>query len=180
VADDRLTLVETPIPVAWNLRGDPAQPSFTAAVHAVLGLALPLQANTSVRRDATTLVWLGPKSWLYMADAAAIAFDAARRTLNDAGGALFDVSSSYVGWTIVGEAAARALNEGCPLDLHPSVFGPGRCAQSVFGHVNALIVRPDARDAYVLVVGRSFAADVWDHLRSAAVAEGYEVARTGG
>ena len=73
MADDRLTLIETPIPVAWNVRGDPAQPSFTAAVQAVLGLALPTQTNTSARRDATMLLWLGPKSWLYAPDAAAIA-----------------------------------------------------------------------------------------------------------
>ena len=171
---DRLTLTETPIPVAWNVRGDPAQPAFIEAVQALIGLALPTRPNTSACRDATTLLWLGPRSWLYAAHAAPSDFDVARRTLNDAGGALFDVSSSYVGWTIAGAASARVLNEGCPLDLHRSVFGPGHCAQSVFGHVSALIVRPDERDAYVVIVPRSFAGDVRAHLRAAAVTEGYE------
>jgi sarcosine oxidase, subunit gamma len=173
---DRLTLADTPIPVAWNVRGDPAYPAFLSAAQAVLGLALPTQPNTSIRRDATTLLWLGPRSWLCTAQSASLDFDVARRALNDAGGALFDVSSSYVAWTIQGEASARVLNEGCPLDLHPNVFVPGQCAQSVFGHVNALIVRPDARVAYVVIVARSFAVDAWAHLRAAAAAEGYEEA----
>jgi sarcosine oxidase subunit gamma len=178
VADEAaVTLADVDIALAWNVRGDPARPAFVDAARAVLGLALPLQPNTSVRADRSALLWLGPRSWLYvvMTDAPDDDFDAARKAINAAGGALFDVSSSYVAWTIAGEASARVLNRGCPLDLHPMAFAPGRCAQSVFGHVNALLYRPDERPAFVLMVARSFAADAWAQLVECAATDGYRV-----
>jgi sarcosine oxidase subunit gamma len=175
VADEAaVTLGDVDIALAWNVRGDAAQPAFVDATGSVLGLPLPLKPNTSARADGSALLWLGPRSWLYvvMGDAAHDDFDAARRTINAAGGALFDVSSSYVAWTIAGAASARVLNRGCPLDLHPAAFAPGRCAQSVFGHVNALLYRPDERSAFVVMVARSFAADAWTRLSECALTDG--------
>ena len=170
-----VTLDEIEVARAWNVRGDPAQPAFVDAVSTTLGLALPLQPNTSARADGSALLWLGPSSWLYVAmrEEPSEDFDAARRAINAAGGALFEVSSSYVAFAIAGDASARVLNRGCPLDLHPRAFAPGCCAQSVFGHVNALLYRPDERFAFVVMVARSFAADAWAHLVECAATDGY-------
>ena len=172
-----LTLGEVEIARAWNVRGDPARLAFVDAARTMLGVALPLQPNTSARADGSALLWLGPRSWLYvvMGDAPSDDFDAARKAINAAGGALFDVSSSYVAWTIAGEASACVLNRGCPLDLHPRAFAPGSCAQSVFGHVNALLYRPDGRFAFVVMVARSFAADARAQLLECAATDGYRV-----
>jgi sarcosine oxidase subunit gamma len=176
VADEaRVTLGDFDLARAWNVRGDPAQAAFVAAAGTVLGLALPLQPTTSACAGGAALLWLGPRSWLHVVTGHAPDddFDAARKAINAAGGALFDVSSSYVAWTIAGEAAARVLNRGCPLDLHPAAFESGRCAQSVFGHVNALIYRPDERTAFVVMVARSLAADAWARLVECAASDGY-------
>jgi sarcosine oxidase subunit gamma len=178
VADEAaVTLGDVDIALAWNVRGDPAQPAFVDATGTVLGLALPLQPNTSARADGSTLLWLGPSSWLFvvLGDSRGDDFYAALRAVNEAGGALFDVSSSYVAWSVAGEASARVLNRGCPLDLHPAAFAPGRCAQSVFGHVNALLYRPDERSAFIVMVARSFAADAWTQLVECAATDGYRV-----
>ena len=173
-----LTISETDVASAWNVRGDSARPAFVAAVERTLGVRLCTRAHESACGDAGALLALGPRSWLFIADRTSEteAFDAARKALNDAGGALFDVSSSYAAWTISGATAARVLNRGCPLDLHPSAFGPGQCAQSVLGHVNALFYRPGERDALIVIVARSFAADVWEQLVGYASTDGY---RTG-
>ena len=172
------TFAEIRIARAWNLRGDPGRATFVAEAQALFGLPLPLQPCTSTSSAAGVMLWLGPRSWLWVAGAGAPApdFDGARRALNAAGGALFDLSASYVAWAIRGEAAARVLNRGCPLDFHPRAFAPGHCAQSVFGHINALFYRPDERSAYIVMVARSLAADAWDDLWSAATSEGSTVA----
>ena len=169
------TLFDYDIALAWNVRGNPAQPAFVEAAREVLGLALPLQPNASTRADEAVVLWLGPRSWLYVVTrhSARDDFDAARKAINAAGGALFDVSSSYVAWTVAGEASARVLNRGCPLDLHPAAFAPGCCAQSVFGHVNALLYRPDESFAFIVMVARSFAPDAWTQLAECAATEGY-------
>jgi sarcosine oxidase, subunit gamma len=178
VADaDAVTLAVFDIALAWNVRGDAAQRAFVDAAREALGLALPLQANTSTRAGEAVLLWLGPRSWLYVVTghSARDDFDAAREAINATGGALFDVSSSYVASMVSGEASARVLNRGCPLDLHPAAFPPGRCAQSVFGHVNALVYRPDERWAFVVMVARSFANDAWTQLAECAATDGYRV-----
>ena len=177
--DGALTIAEWPIALAWNLRGDPAHPAFLAAAQRLLGIALPTQPNTGARAGDITLLSLGPRSWLCVGDRerATNEYDVARKALNEAGGALFDVSSSYVAWTVSGEASARVLNRGCPLDLHPTVFRAGHCAQSLLGHIGVLIYRPDERQAFVVAVARSFAADAWTQLAGYATTEGSTLCR---
>ena len=169
-----ITLGEVPLTLAWNVRGDGAEPRFAEAANRLLGLALPLQPNTSARGDDTALLWMGPTSWMFVAssDASVPAFDDVRRALNDAGAALFDLSSSYVAWKVAGTAAARVLNRGCPLDLSPEAFPAGHCAQSLLGHVTALFHRPDESSTFIVVFARSYARDAREFLRAAAMTEG--------
>ena len=152
---------EVEIGRVWNVRGDPAQPAFASEAERVLALSLPLQPNTTARSDDRTILWLGPTSWLMMEASASARndFDATRIALNAAGGALFDVSASYVAWQIAGALAPRVLNRSCPLDFHPRSFAAGRCAQSVLGDVNALFYKLDERPTFIVMAARSFALD---------------------
>jgi sarcosine oxidase subunit gamma len=172
--DAAITIAEVALTVAWNVRGDAAHSAFVDTAARLFGLALPTQPNTSSRSDDAALLWLGPTSWLFVAspDPARPTFDDLRRALNDAGAALFDVSSSHVAWSVAGAAAARVLNRGCPLDLHPDAFPAGHCGQSMLGHVTALLHRPDESSTFIVVVARSYARDAREFLRAAAMTEG--------
>lgn len=169
-----VTVGEVPLALAWNVRGDATEPRFAQAVNRLFGLPLPEQPNTSARGDDAALLWMGPTSWLFVAnpDAARPAFDDVRRALNDVGAALFDLSSSYVAWRIEGPAATRVLNRGCPLDLAPEAFPAGHCAQSLLGHVTAMFHRPHASSTFIVIVARSYARDGADFLRAATMTEG--------
>jgi sarcosine oxidase subunit gamma len=167
------TLADIDLRVAWQARGDPLQPRFAAEAERLFGLRLP-QPNATARtspydpaagRLGHALLSLGPSTWLFTTDdpQQPERFDATRRTLNDAGGALFDVSASQVAWSVSGEGAARVLNGGCPLDLHPRVFPAGHCAQSLLAHIGALFYRPN-ESTFVVMVARSFAADARRYL----------------
>jgi sarcosine oxidase subunit gamma len=177
VFDGGLTLGEVSFALAWNVHGNPAQSLFVLEAERVLGMPLPLQPNTASRRAGNTVLPLGPKSWLLVAGSTSQRKDFCdtRVALNAAGGALFDVSSSYVGWLIAGGGAARVLNRSCPLDFHPNVFPAGHCAQSVLGHINALFYKVDERPAFIVMVARSFAVDTWRDLCSSAKTDGYRV-----
>jgi sarcosine oxidase subunit gamma len=169
-----ITLGDIPLTLAWNVRGNCAEPRFVEAANRLLGLAVPVQPNTSTRANGAVLLWMGPTSWMFVASAGSARppFDDVRRAINDVGGALFDVSSSYVAWNVAGPAAGRVLNRGCPLDFHPDAFPAGHCAQSVLGHVTALFHRPDESCSFSVFVARSFARDAWEFLRAAAMTEG--------
>jgi sarcosine oxidase subunit gamma len=79
-----------------------------------------------------------------------------------------------VAWSIGGPGAATVLATGCPLDFHARAFAPGTCAQSLFAHVNALILRR-ANGDFTLLVARSFARDIGATLCAAAAQHGYEI-----
>ena len=57
------------------------------------------------------------------------------------------------------------LAKGCPLDLHPLVFRPGDCAQTLLAKANIIIRCVDDSSSYELIVRRSFAdyAALWLH-----------------
>jgi sarcosine oxidase subunit gamma len=177
-AGSGVALAEAAITSAWNVQGDPARPVFVEAARRLFDVALPLAPDTTARTDKVTALWLGPASWLLVARAAAplIDYTAKREALNAAaGGALFDVSASRVAWTISGPCAADVLAKGCPLDFHPRAFAAGACAQSVYGHVNALIDKRDDDPTFTVMVARSFARDVWRALCEASAQYGYGV-----
>lgn len=171
-----VALAEATITCAWNVQGDIRRVAFAGEAQRVFGVALPSVPDTVARTDGVTALWLGPQSWLLLARGGSpfADFAAARDSLNAAGGALFDVSASRMAWTIAGSHAAAVLAKSCPLDFHSRAFGPGTCAQSLLGHVNALFVK-DADDAYSVMVARSFARDVWHLLCGSAAQYGYEV-----
>ncbi len=173
---DPITLTEVPIAAAWNVQGNASRADFTDQVSLQFATSLPTAPNTTVRSDALTAFWLGPRSWLLVAhrpESPLADFTHKRDALNRAGGALFDLSASRVAYQIAGEHAASVLADGCPLDLHQRTFRAGDCAQSLFGRVNALLYKPDDTPTFIIMVARSFARDVWQALRQTAAQYGY-------
>lgn len=174
-----VTLSQATIAAAWNVQGDPARTSFVTGVAQLFGVPLPLVPNTTKRANELIAFWLGPRSWLLVESApvpSALAdFEAQRDALNAQRGAVFDVSASRVAYRIRGAHAATVLAKSCPLDFHPDVFPVGGCAQSVYGHVNALFYRQDAAPTFLMLVARSFARDVWRSLCRSSAQYGYDV-----
>jgi sarcosine oxidase subunit gamma len=175
-----LVLAQLLLGVAWNVRGDPARSALVPACAGAFALTLPQTPNSSTRGEGRALLWLGPRSWLYVAAPghAPNDFESTREALRAVGAALFDVSASYVAWSVAGPTSATVLNGGCPLDLHPRAFPAGACAQSLLGHVGALVYRPDDAPRYIVMVPRSYAADAWHDLRAWAASDGYRTGAT--
>lgn len=156
---------------AWNLQGDPTRQGFVDEVRGQLGIALPLKPNTSARSEALIALWLGPRSWLLVAekpDSPLAGFTDQRDVLNAAGGALFDLSASCVAYRIAGPGAPAVIASGCPLDLHARAFRVGDCAQSLFGRIDVLLHKQDDVPTFTIMVARSFARDAWQALSESA------------
>lgn len=173
-----LTLSELTLSTLWNVRGHCANRSFVDAVNRLAGAELPMRPCSSSQGTEGTLLWMGPTSWLLVrTDAAHTPFAQARDALNAVGGALFDVSSSYVGWIVRGPNAAAVLNRGCPLDFHDTAFPRGHCAQSLLGHVAALFYRPSSDPHFGVMVARSLSRDARDDLLAYMRSDGGSVGR---
>jgi len=141
------------VPSCLNLRGRPTE--LAATVAALAGVELPLEPNRFARGDQT-VYWLGPDEWLVTSDEIHLS-ESWREDLAGAGGTVVDLSSGYVSLLVDGIEVRGLLARGCTLDLHPSAFRPGDCAQTGLAKCAVLIARENGENAFRLIVRRSFA-----------------------
>lgn len=141
-----------------NLRGNAGDAAFSAAVRGVTGTALPVEPNTVTRGD-NDIFWLGPDEWLLCCESgrATGLAEALGRELDGQHVAINDLSDGLVTLRLTGETAAAVLARGCTLDLDPSAFLVGHCAQTAVAKTNVLLVRNEDVAGFRLVVRLSFA-----------------------
>jgi sarcosine oxidase subunit gamma len=156
-----------------DLRGDPHGRGFIAAVGRVLDLLLPNEPCTSAARDRIGALWLGPDQWLVTCPAGDVAglLASLREALAGVHAAITDVSDGRVAFRVAGPSARDVLAKGCPLDLHPRAFPPGRCAQTLLAKASVLIHLtddgPERGPGFDVYVARSFADYLWTWLEDA-------------
>lgn len=133
------------------------------------GLPLPLAPNRVAAMGTARTLWLGPDEWLVTADGdAPELLPRLQRAVAGRRAAVTDLSASRAVFEIAGGGARDLLAAGCGLDLHPRVFGPGQCAQTLLARVPVIIDQLDAAPRYRLLVRRSFARWLTDWLIDAA------------
>jgi heterotetrameric sarcosine oxidase gamma subunit len=113
-----------------SVRGEP-QPGF------------PTEPNTS----AGDVLWLGPDEWLVVGG---------REEDYPGAAAVVDVSANRVCLELAGDDVEDVLAQGCTLDLHPSVFAPGRCAQTLLARAQVILHRT-GEETFRVFVRPSFA-----------------------
>jgi sarcosine oxidase, subunit gamma len=161
-ASKAFRLVERPFLELVNLRGDLRDAAFVAAVEKVVGCKPPADPNTIAVGNGYDLMWLGPDEWLARSATAHSATHAAplegklREVFKGLYAAAVDIGSGYTVLEISGARTRDVLARGCPLDLHPSLFGVGQCAQSHYFKAS-LTLLPTGADSFDLVIRRSFA-----------------------
>ena len=167
---DTAVIVEHPHLGKINLRGDSGDKAFMDAVAEAVGAAPPLEANTVVKAGKKTILWLGPDEWLVVTPEGKQ--DKAEATLANAlegqHVSIVDGSDARTTIRLHGANARDVLMKGCPLDLHPRVFGPGQCAQSILAKADVLIHQLDDAPTYDIYVLCSFSRYLWDWLADAA------------
>ncbi|WP_042260307.1 sarcosine oxidase subunit gamma [Paraburkholderia heleia] len=158
-ASKAFAMRELPFRDLVNVRGELSDPAFVAAFASVVGCEPPPAPNTVARSDHYDVLWLGPDEWLVRSLAAVqTGMLEAKLTavLGGAYAAAVDVGSGNTVIEIDGTRARDVLSRGCPLDLHPRLFKPGQCAQSVYFKASIVLI-PTGDDRFEMVVRRSFA-----------------------
>ncbi|MFI8390877.1 sarcosine oxidase subunit gamma [Streptomyces sp. NPDC085540] len=164
-------LAELPFLAQVNVRLD-AKGAAADAVGLALGLHLPLEPNTVVRAGELTAVWLGPDEWLVVGPTGSQRDleSRIRAASGDEPVAVTDVSAQRTTLLVTGPRARDLLAHGCPLDLHPRVFGAGCCAQTTLARTQiVLVARDEPKAGFWVLVRSSFAGYLTDWLLDAAV-----------
>lgn len=150
---------ELPFREALILRGDASDAQFRSAIEQQLRVALPIQPNTFENGSSFSILWLGPTEWLIIASTSehsqlSLALSAALRGTHSA---VVDVSHGHAILRIRGERALDVLSKGCSLNLSPSAFFTGRCAQTLVAKAAVVLCCIDATPTIDVIVRRSFA-----------------------
>jgi sarcosine oxidase subunit gamma len=126
---------------AVDVRIDAAGPG-AAAVGRVLGSALPTEPNTWTHTVDGQIIWLGPDEWLVTsAGVLPHEFEDSLGSVVEAyDGASVDVSAQRTSLRLRGALARELLSFGCSIDLRPSAFPAGSCAQTVIGRTGVLLL----------------------------------------
>jgi sarcosine oxidase subunit gamma len=158
-----------------NLRCDAGDAALAAALEGVLGCALPRSPNSlTAGPGPLKVLWLGPDEFLVMTPVgreAPVAQALRRAAGEDAYAAVVELGCGQTVIELAGPRAREILAKGCPLDLHPRVFGPGCCAQSRLARSLVTIAQIDAGPRFELIVRRSFADYLWQWLVDASACE---------
>ncbi len=159
-----VTISELPIMEHFNLRFQPIRTELLDWLQESLAIPIPQSPNTFNIQDNILCAWLGPDEYLVVSPpdkADRVAEDLERMVTNQF--ATFTrLSSAQTIIRITGENSIDFLGRGISIDLHPSQFSFGQCAQTVMAHSNVMILN-HTRDNPLLdiVVRRSFADHLW-------------------
>ncbi|MFF0089441.1 sarcosine oxidase subunit gamma [Streptomyces canus] len=152
-----VTLTELPFVTMVNVRVDPAS-AAADRIGRTLGAPLPRRCGDTAASGLHTITWLGPDEWLVLSRAGAGTVTAQlRQALDGAAGSVVDVSANRTTLELSGPAAREVLEKGCPLDLHPRAFGPGRAVSTTVGPIAVLLWQLDDAPTYRLLPRSSFA-----------------------
>lgn len=143
--------------------GDPAAGAAGLAVRLVDPGAIFLVTGAEVapnerRGDAPYWLWLAPDRALLIGAAAPPA------------GFASDVTDGLATFEIAGPRAAEIVAMGCTLDPHGPILAPGRCAQTTFAGVKAVLYAHGTRGTFRLHADRSLAAYLLEWFTQAASA----------
>lgn len=136
---ERVRLREMPYLAMVGLRVDPDGEAAAAAGRAV-GAPLPTTCGELASTDLRAVLWLGPDEWLVVSEESPAALMAAIASpLRGHHAAVVDLSANRTTLELSGPAARSVLEKGCPTDLHPRAFGPGRAIVNTIARTPVLL-----------------------------------------
>lgn len=139
-----------------SLRVDPTSPAV-GALEGVLGTPLPRTSGEVGSHGQHSVLWLGPDEWLVVSQASPDTLVAAlAESVAESHAAVVDVSANRTVVELRGASARAVLEKGCPLDLHPRAFGPGRAVSTTLARI-PLVLWQVGPDSFRLLPRSSFA-----------------------
>lgn len=175
---------EYPHRVQIALRGQAADPAFLQGFEKATGFSLPTDACTSSGEPSRVhALWMGPDEWLIVGneDQDSRLFDTLQASFSNLHTSLVNVSESRTIIHLSGPQARSVLDKGCPIDLHPRAFGPGKVVNTNLAKCHVTLHQTDydknsKAPAYHLYIHRSFAEYMWMWLEDASREYGLDTA----
>jgi sarcosine oxidase, subunit gamma len=123
-----------------GLRADPGDLPFR-----------PPEPNTTATWNGRHVLWLGPDEWLVVGEGGTegAVLGELSGALADHHHSVVDVSANRIAFDLTD--GLELLSGGCGLDLDPSRWRSGMCAQTLFGQAQVILHQLDERTTRVFV-----------------------------
>ena len=148
----------------FNIRIQPDDELVLKEFKQSLGFDVPREPNTFVVHDDILCAWLGPDEWLVISPqhrSEEIRMILGK-IISEGFSTCVDQSSAQTIIRVEGLQATDLLSRGIAFDLHPRVFNPGHCAQTVLARTAVTILKQEADETTLdVIVRRSFADYLW-------------------
>lgn len=163
---ERVRLREVPFLAMLGLRLD-AEGEAAAVAGRAVGAPLPATVGEVASTGTRDVLWLGPDEWLVVSEEspAALLTSVAGPLVGHLAAAV-DLSANRTTLELSGPAARSVLEKGCPTDLHPRAFGPGRAIVTTIARTPVLLWQTD-EETYRIMPRSSLAAYVASWLADA-------------
>lgn len=125
-----------------------------------------LKPNEAVG-EAPRLAWIAPGEWLVTG--AAPRSEWLRALARTPAFHNADLSHGRIRFVVSGHGARDLLAKACTIDLHPRIFGVGRCALTIFAQVQVLIDQISDRPVFHLYADISHQAHLTHWFEDAAL-----------
>lgn len=166
---------EIPLLGYINLRCNPQNTAFEAAVKAAIGVAIPTQPCTMEYAAWGSILWLAPDEWLIVCDRAQRAELQAKleAALSAIHAQVVDNSGGFTSVVVQGRHADDVLQHCTVYDLHK--LSANKVVGSTFGKASVFLHRAD--EGYCLIFRRSFADYIWRYLERSALPYGFGITK---
>jgi sarcosine oxidase, subunit gamma len=152
-----------------DLRGDPAEERFSAAVSETIGFEPPIAPRTSRSQGEVSALWLSIDQWLITCPRPAAAALHARLSaaLQGVHSLAVDMSDARTILRLEGDNVGEVLNKGTSVDFTQLREGSVRRLRyaEIAAMVHIIARQPDVMDLYVF---RSYADYAWNYLTTTA------------
>lgn len=167
--DNPLVLTESTLLSVMHMQCSVRDAMFENAVYEALLAPLPIATNDVSYSDQFTILALGPNRWYVLSSYQSSRETEAKlrqiQTNNTI--AITDVSHAWNVIRLTGRHTRDVLAKLCSIDLHPSTFKVGSCAQTELRGLYVVLHSADV-DTFEIFVMRSYFLSIWDWLRDAA------------
>ncbi|MCP4979161.1 MAG: sarcosine oxidase subunit gamma [Gammaproteobacteria bacterium] len=149
------------------LRGNPVDSSFTRPVVSLLGVELPIIANTVVISRIGAVLWRGPNEWMIELPLDQVEAVTAKleKALQGQHISIVDITDAYSVLRLSGRGVRQVLSSGCPINLNENDFGADQCAQSHYHKAGIILRFVDKTPAFDVFVRRSETEYLWQLLQ---------------
>ena len=159
--------------IKLNLRGDINNKEFSSNVGKILGIILPVEVGSVVRKEEISVISAGPNEWLIISnnivksennnyDLEKILFE---KISQKNFGAVTNVTDQFTIFSLTGSNISEILSKSSPYNFDK--LSNNHSAQTLLNNVDITIIKKDNKNIDLLV-RRSFSEYLWDWLNDSA------------